>query len=146
MPTSSAPTPEQTAAELQELLGALYRRIRQTKQLGDLTLPETAALSQLGRSGPTTAAALAKLERISPQSIGTTLAALEAKGLVARAADPTDRRRVILSLTPAGEEVVHARRNARAEQLTRAVSTLTADELAKLAAALPVLSRIGEAL
>ena len=113
---------EQAAAEIRGTLAALYRRIRQTKQTGDLTLPESSALSRLRHSGPTTAATLAKLEQISPQSIGVTVASLESKGLIQRAADPVDGRRVILSLTRAGDATVEARRSARDQQFTRALS------------------------
>lgn len=102
-------SPEQVAAEIRGTLAVLYRRIRQTKQIGDLTLPESSALSRLQHGGPTTAATLAKLEQISPQSIGATVASLEAKGLIQRSADPADGRRVILSLTSAGDATVEAR-------------------------------------
>ena len=139
-------SPEQVAAEIRGTLGTLYRRIRQTKQIGDLTLPESSALSRLQNGGPTTAATLARLEQISPQSIGVTVASLEAKGLIQRSADPADGRRVILSLTPAGDATVHARRSARDQQFTRALSALTAKERAQLLRAMPVLERLADEL
>jgi DNA-binding MarR family transcriptional regulator len=137
---------EQVAAEIRGTLALLYRRIRQTKQLGDLTLPESAALSRLQHAGPTTGATLARLERISPQSIGATVAALEAKGLIQRTADPADGRRVILSLTSAGDATVEARRSARDQQFTRALGALSAEECAQLVEVLPVLQRLAEEL
>lgn len=132
-----------TAAALQSTLGRLYRRIRQTKLLGDLSLPESSALSQL-RHGPASAAQLAKLEQISPQAMGTTLAGLERKGLIARAGDPADGRRILLSLTAAGEDAVTRKRTRRAQQLSAALEQLTPDERAQLQAALPLLDRIAE--
>ena len=54
-----------------------------------------------------TAAQLAKLEQISPQSIGATVPALESKGLIRRAPDPEDGRRVILFLTAMGRGTGH---------------------------------------
>jgi DNA-binding MarR family transcriptional regulator len=137
---------EQAGAEIRGTLGKLYRRIRQTKQIGDLTLPESSALSQLQRSGPATAAALAKLEQISPQSISVTVASLEAKGLIQRSADPADGRRAILSVTSAGDATVHARRSARDQHFTRALSALTAAERAQLLQVLPVLEKLVEEL
>jgi DNA-binding MarR family transcriptional regulator len=137
---------EQVAAEIRGTLAALYRRIRQTKQIGELTLPESSALSRLRQTGPTTAATLAKLEQISPQSIGVTVAALEAKGLIQRSADPADGRRVILSLTSAGDATVEARRSARDQQFTRALSALSADERAQLLEVMPLLERLVEEL
>jgi DNA-binding MarR family transcriptional regulator len=137
---------EHVAAEIRGTLAVLYRRIRQTKQIGDLTLPESSALSRLQHGGPATAATLAKLEQISPQSIGVTVAALEAKGLIQRSADPADGRRVILSLTSAGDATVQARRSARDQQFTRALSALSADERAQLLQVIPLLQRLVEEL
>jgi DNA-binding MarR family transcriptional regulator len=128
------------------VLGVLYRRIRQTRVAGDLTLPDSSALGRLDHHGPATAAQLAKLEQISPQSMGATLQALEGKELIQRAPDPGDGRRVILSLTDAGRETVHSKRAARTEQLTGALAALSPSERADLAAALPVLAHLAREL
>src|SRR3984957_18411519 len=137
---------EEVAAEIRGTLAVVYRRIRQTKQTEELTLPESSALSRLQHGGPMTAATLAKLEQISPQSIGVTVAALEAKELIQRHADPSDGRRVILSLTSAGDATVQARRSARDQQFTRALSSLSAEERTRLLQVMPVLERLAEEL
>jgi DNA-binding MarR family transcriptional regulator len=137
---------EQVAAEIRGTLASLYRRIRQTKQTGELTLPESSALSRLRHNGPATGATLAKLEQISPQSIGVTVASLEAKGLIERSADPADGRRVILSLTSAGATTVEARLSARDQQFTRALSALSANERTQLLQVMPLLERLVEEL
>jgi DNA-binding MarR family transcriptional regulator len=94
-----------------------------------------------------TAAALARHEQIGPQSMGATLASLEQRGLVARAADAQDGRRMILSLTEAGLEVLRSRRTARAQQLARALeSRFTPAELRQLATAAPLLERLAQSL
>ena len=134
------------AVELRESVSLLLRRMRQTSP-GDLTLPENAALARLNRCGPTTSSALAKLEQISPQSMGATLAGLEARGLVARHADPADGRRVLLSLTEAGQRVLQGKRNARNEQLARALSAnFTPGEIRLLAEAAPLLGRLAQSI
>ena len=51
-------------------------------------MPETSALSRLDRGGPMTSSDLARQDRISPQSMGVTVAALEQRGLIARDRDP----------------------------------------------------------
>jgi DNA-binding MarR family transcriptional regulator len=137
---------EQASVELRAVLAALYRRIRQTKELGELTGPEGSALSRLSHHGAMTAAELAKLEQISPQSIATTLQGLLARGLVERSADPADGRRLILSLTAAGEDTMHHRRSARAEQLHQALTALEPGEREQLIAALPALARLAREL
>jgi len=134
----SDPDVGDVAVALRETIGLLLRRMRQTSP-GDLTLPENAALARLNRGGPATSSALAKLEQISPQSMGATLAGLEARGLVARHADPADGRRVLLSLTEAGQRVLQGKRNARNEQLAKALSAnFTPGEIRLLAEAAPL--------
>src|ERR1700744_4437831 len=134
------------AVELRESVSLLLRRMRQTSP-GDLTLPENAALARLNRCGPTTSSALAKLEQISPQSMGATLAGLEARGLVARHADPADGRRVLLSLTEAGHRTLQDKRNARNEQLAKVLEAMfTPEEVRQLAAATPLLERLAQSI
>jgi DNA-binding MarR family transcriptional regulator len=139
--------PEQIAAALRVSIGLLLRRLRQAHDAGELTLPQTSALARLDRGGPATASALAKLEQISPQSMGATIAALETRRLVARAADPDDGRRAVLSVTEAGREVLNNRRNARTEQLARALASgFTDAELEQLKAAAPLLERLAQSI
>jgi DNA-binding MarR family transcriptional regulator len=141
------PDVNDVAAALRASIGLLLRRLRQVKSEGELTLPESSALTRLDRNGPATATALARQEQISPQSMGATLAALEARGLAERRPDPGDGRRVILSITEAGREVMRNRRNARTEQLAQALSAgFTPAELAQLMAAAPLLERLAQSI
>src|SRR2546430_9607473 len=73
------PGPHDVAAALRGSIGLLLRQMRQVRVAGELTVPETSALARLDRGGPATPSALAKLEQISPQSMGATLGALEAR-------------------------------------------------------------------
>ncbi len=144
-----ARTPDagQVAAALRVSIGLLRRRLRQAQLPGEVTLPETSALARLDRGGPTTATALARLEQISPQSMGATLAALQARGLVQRAPDPGDGRRAVVSVTEAGLQVLWDRRNARTEQLAQALSSgFTREELEQLMAVAPLLERLAESI
>jgi DNA-binding MarR family transcriptional regulator len=136
---------DQVAGALRVAIGQLVRRLRQVQVEGELTLSESSALARLDRGGPTTSSALAKLEQISPQSIGATLAALEARGLVARSPDPEDGRRILLSVTAAGQQTVWSNRAAKTERLAQALSTgFTRAEVDRLAAAVPLLERLAE--
>jgi DNA-binding MarR family transcriptional regulator len=138
------------AAALRDSIGLLRRRLRQVNAQrgdGDLTLPESAALVRLDRGGPTTSSALARQEQISPQSMGATVAALEARRLVVRQPDPHDGRRAVISVTDAGRQVLRDRRNAHTELLARALAAgFTRPELDVLAAAAPLLERLAERL
>ena len=144
---SEDPNVGQVAAALRVSIGLLLRRLRQVRVEGELTLPESSALVRLDRGGPTTPGELAKLEQISPQSMGATLAALEARGLVERRPDPRDGRRVVLSVTEAGRDVLLDKRNARARQLAQALSAgFTPAELRQLMAAAPLLERLAQSI
>jgi DNA-binding MarR family transcriptional regulator len=136
---------DQVAAALSLSIGLLLRRLRQLKAEGELTLPESAALARLDRGGPTTAGALARLEQISPQSMGATLAGLEERGLIARNSDPHDGRRILLSLTEAGQRILRDRRNVRTQQMASALAGgFTDAELDQLMTAAPLLERLAQ--
>jgi DNA-binding MarR family transcriptional regulator len=135
----------QLASALRVSIGLLVRRLRQQLAVGELSMPETSALGRLDRGGPATPGALARQEQISPQSMGATIAALEARGLVERRPDPADGRRAVMHLTAAGVQVVRNRRNARAEQLAKALAAeFTSAELRVLTEAAPLLERLAE--
>jgi DNA-binding MarR family transcriptional regulator len=141
------PDADRVAAALRVSVGLLVRRLRQVTRDGELSLPETAALARLDRGGPTTPSALAKLEQISPQSMGATLAALEARGLVKRRSDPGDGRRAVMSVTESGLRLLRSRRNERVRQLARALATdFTAAEREQLMTAAPLLERLAASI
>ena len=135
------------ADELYDGVSLLARRLHQTPGPGAFSLPERSALARLDRAGPSTTAELARAEQITPQAMANTLAALEARGLVARRPHPNDRRRVTVSLTPAGTKTLRNKRDARGRQLAAALADdFTAKELAALFAAAPLIRRLAEKL
>jgi DNA-binding MarR family transcriptional regulator len=135
------------AGALHVSIGLLLRRLRQARVEGEVSLPEIAALARLDRGGPATAAALAKQEGISPQAMGTTIAALQGRGLVERRPDPGDGRRALLTVSAAGAEVLRVRRHARTELLARVLeSEFTEEERARLMAAAPLIERLAQGL
>jgi DNA-binding MarR family transcriptional regulator len=112
-----------------------------------LTIPELSALTRLDRAGSSTPGELAKIQQISPQGMGATLAALEERGLVERQHDPGDGRRALMSVTAAGRQVLQNKRTARAAQLGKALSdNFTPAEMATLMAASPLIERLGEVI
>ncbi len=147
MVDAAKPSVDEVASDVQAAVRLLVQRLRQTKagEGDDLTSSETSALARLDRTGPATSADLARLERISPQSIGATLAALETRGLVTRRADPADGRRAILSLTDSGQALLRRRRTARSELLSQALAAnFTQTELKQLHLAAPLIERLAE--
>jgi len=141
------PDASEVAAGLRVSIGMLVRRLRLVQAEGELTMPESSALARLDRGGPATASALARQEQISPQSMGATLSALEARGLVERHPDPQDGRRVVISLSQAGLQALRDKRNARTERLAAALTSgFTETELRQLSDAVPLIERLAHSI
>jgi DNA-binding MarR family transcriptional regulator len=113
---------EMLADELRQLIGALARRLRAESAGHPLSHSEHAVLRRLQEAGPSTTAALARAEMIKPQSMGTTLASLEAAGFVARSADANDARCRNVSITAEGRRILAEGRVARQNWLARAIA------------------------
>jgi DNA-binding MarR family transcriptional regulator len=142
-----APDAHEVAAALRTAIGLLYRRLKQSALNDELTLAESSTLSRLERGGPASASELARHDRISPQSMGVTVAALEDRGLVERSRDPEDGRRIVLAVTDAGRQLIHDKRGARTSMIAAALGDgFSPDELNRLMAAVPLLERLAEKL
>src|SRR5579863_7530418 len=89
-------------ADFTQAVGMFVRRLRTAAAAHELSLTEASVLGRLVRDGAATTAELARAEGIKPQSMGTTIAALEELGLVARRAHPTDGRQVNIEVTAKG--------------------------------------------
>jgi DNA-binding MarR family transcriptional regulator len=138
---------DEVAAALQMSISVFVRRVRQAPVTDDLTVPEMAALSRLDRSGPATPGELARAEQITPQGMGATLGSLARRGLVERCPDAADGRRIFMVLTDDGRQAVRSKRSARTRQLGKALTEkFSPDELRVLAAAAPLIGRLGESI
>ncbi|MET9361189.1 MarR family transcriptional regulator [Streptomyces sp. NPDC006632] len=145
--TTGPEDPGEVAATLRLAVGRIARKLRRAHAVGDTTLSEVSVLARLEREGPDSPGALAELERVRPQAMATTLAALEHKGLVSREPDPSDRRRVVMRVTDAGRTVILDRRSESVQGLASAIEAeLTLAERRELVAALSLLERLAERL
>ncbi len=137
----------QASTDLRVALGRLVRRLRQGYVVGELTLPERSVLSRLDREGPATPGCLADLERVKPQAMGVTLAGLVERGLVVRRKDDSDGRKVLMSVTDAGVQLLTDRRSVTTERMATALAErFTTAEQRKLIAAIPLVERLADAL
>jgi DNA-binding MarR family transcriptional regulator len=91
---------------------------------------------------PRTPGELAEIERVSAPSMTRTVGALVERGLVARTADPSDGRQVILSLTVEGRRVLKEIRHRRDQWMTVRVKSLSPEEQDVLRRAATILSRV----
>jgi DNA-binding MarR family transcriptional regulator len=140
MQTSSA---TDLAARLRPAIARLARRMRQEAG-GDLSPSMSAALTTIDCHGPLTPSELAARERVARPTVTRVLLRLEEAGLVARAADPIDRRSSLVSITPAGHSLLAELRVRKDVYLARRLDRLAPGELEVLDRAAGILERVLE--
>jgi DNA-binding MarR family transcriptional regulator len=134
---------EVIADELQFVVGALVRRMRSVSPARDVSLPQVSILKRLDREGPHAVAELARLDKITHQSITVSVNALVDRGLVRRVADSGDLRRKLLVITGDGTQLLAERREAGLENLASAIADrLSNAERTRLSQALPLMRRL----
>src|SRR5215218_4601401 len=131
------------AHRLRPVLTRLARRMRQESS-GDLSPTQGAALATIDCHGPLTPSELALRERIQRPTATRVLARLEEAGLVARTADPGDRRSSLVSVTDSGRSLLLSVRDRKDAYLARRLDQLTAEDLVALDRAAGILERMLE--
>jgi len=142
---SRASTPDaivETADRLHSAAIHLLRRLRREDDASGLGAPRLSALSVIVFAGPITLGDLAAAEQVRPPTMTRLVAALEAAGLVTRAADPDDGRVVRIEATSAGKRVMQEGRERRVVELARELGALPEKDVALLARALDVLEKV----
>lgn len=89
-----------------EVARGLRRRFAATLEPWGVTPHEARALRVVGHHEPTRLGVVAQHLRIAPRSVTDVVDSLEARGFVAREADPTDRRATRVALTATGRQVL----------------------------------------
>jgi DNA-binding MarR family transcriptional regulator len=146
---TNAPVPKvpgdvaQLASRLRLAIARTARRLRQEAG-GDLSPSQTAALATIEQRGPLTPSELASAERIQRPTATRILARLEDEGLVERAADPTDGRASLVTITRAGGELLRRLRGRKNAYLARRLRDLNQDEVETLERAAEILERMLE--
>jgi DNA-binding MarR family transcriptional regulator len=137
------------ATALRISVSRLARRLR-VERLGlggtELVLSDIqlAALSALDRHEAMSPGELAEHEKVQPPSMTRVIAVLEERNLLQRAPHPTDRRQVILTVTPDGRAVVDRVRRRREAWLAQRLRELSLEEQATLQAAAPILEKLSQ--
>ena len=119
----------------------LARHLRRQGESG-LSPTLTAALATISRHGPLTLGSLAEREQVTPPTITKVVTRLEADGLVTRTTAAGDRRVAFAAITDRGAELLHETRARKDAWLTARVAELSTTDVARLAAALPIIERL----
>jgi DNA-binding MarR family transcriptional regulator len=131
------------AVRLRLAVARTARRLRQEAG-GELSPTQSAALATIDRHGPLTPSELADRERIRRPTATRLIAALEEAGLVDRTRDPGDGRSFLVSLSPAGRELLARVRTRKNAYLSRRLRDLSPEERATLDRASAILERLLE--
>ena len=137
------------ATALRISVSRLARRLRVERLVPELAEPalsdtQLAALATLERHGAMSPGDLAEHEKVQPPSMTRVIAALVDWELVTRAPHPTDRRQVILTVTPEGRSLVQRVRRRKEAWLARRLAELSPQERATLREAAPILEKLSQ--
>ena len=135
---------EIAVADLTQAIGLLVRRMRSAAGSQELSLTESVVMARLAKDGPATTADLARAESMKPQSMGTTIAALEDMGMVERKPHPTDGRQVNIELTAKGTAVRNSAKDAKRTWLAQAIAQLDEHDQETLFKAGEIIKRLVE--
>src|SRR5918992_1274387 len=127
----TTPLTSDLASRLRLDISRVARRLRQEAGV-ELSPSQTAALATVERHGPLTPSELAARERVQRPTVTRVAARLEELGLVERAADPGDRRSALISVTPAGRELLAAARTRKDAFLSERLDALAPADRATL--------------
>jgi len=135
---------EAEVIDLLQAVGLLVRRVRAAAASNELSLTESVVMARLAKDGPATTADLARAEGMKPQSMGTTIAALEVMGMVGRKPHPTDGRQLNIALTARGAAVRATAKDAKRSWLVQAISQLDKHDQETLFASGEIIKRLVE--
>lgn len=132
------------AAELRTIVSRLVKKLRSHSQTHSaLSLTERSVVKLLAQHQQLLPSELAAQEKVTTQSMSQILNHLSELGYITRQLSATDRRKVFISLSEAGQAVIPTVRQETDEWLHQALqATCTAEELATLHLALPILAKM----
>jgi DNA-binding MarR family transcriptional regulator len=98
----------------------------------DLPMGQFKAMATITMFGPQPVGEIGRRLGVSEPAASLLVGKLEERGLAARTRDEQDRRRTLVTATPAGEDLAARLRQGREEQVQHWLGALTDDELAGL--------------
>lgn len=132
------------ASDLRMATFRLARRLRAQRAVDSMSDAQFAVLAGLHVHGSHTLGELAERERVTSPSMNRTVNCLEESGYLARTPDEDDRRKVNVTLTPAGATVVTETVRRRDAWLEDVLAELSASQRRTLAAASVIMREIAD--
>lgn len=137
-------TTQELASTLRSVVSALHKSLRrQMSSVNTYSMTEIETIGHLARSGSLLPTELAALTRIKTQSMSQILKEMEEDRIIKRTPSKEDKRKVYISLTAFGKNLVEKAKYDKDEWLKTAIeNTLTEKEKDLLVKVIPVLSKI----
>ncbi|MCW2543983.1 MAG: yusO [Frankiales bacterium] len=132
------------ASDLRATITKLARRLRKQRTDESMSIGRLSTLGTLDRHGPLTPGELAAHERVQPPSMTRIITALEEAGFITRTDHPTDRRQVLVALSPEGKALLREDRRRRDAWLAQRMRELDPADLVVLRQAADVLKRLAD--
>jgi DNA-binding MarR family transcriptional regulator len=122
---STQPSDELLATDLRTVMSRLIKKLRTKNTTGEkLSLTERSVLALLDEHKEMLPSELAMAEKITSQSMSAILNHLSELGYIKRKLSTTDKRKVLISLTKEGQNILYKRRHERDEWLSRAIQEM----------------------
>jgi DNA-binding MarR family transcriptional regulator len=137
---------ERLSEDLRTALKGLVRQMRRDteRQEQGLSLMQAMLLHQIHEHPGIGVAELARMQQVRSPTMSGQVKALEAAGLVERAAQEQDRRRSGLHVSPAGHTALRRLRDRRHDWLSQRIARLSPDQMAALAGAIDALNFLAD--
>jgi DNA-binding MarR family transcriptional regulator len=129
------------ASALRVVVGRLYRQFRQNQD-GELTPSQLSNLVTIETYGPLRLGELAEREGVAPGTLSRGIDLLEARGLVNRIVDPSDRRAMLVGVTETGGKLLQALRETRTARFAQRIELLDERQRTVLVEAIEVLEAL----
>jgi DNA-binding MarR family transcriptional regulator len=114
------------AENLRVAISRLIKMLRaETKNEEMLSLTERSTLAQVLQHGKILPSVLASMEKVSNQSMSQTVNKLNRHGYIKKTVSGDDKRKVIVTITPAGKKLVEIKRHEKEEWLAKSITEKT---------------------
>ncbi len=130
--------------DFMRLLWSVDHRLQSTSKRMEVRLgvtgPQRLVVRIVGRYPDISAGELAGVLHIHPSTLTGILRRLEQRGTILRSPDPADGRRALFKLSPTGEQIDRSQEGTVESAVSRALATVTPDQIAATRVVLNALS------